>query len=529
MNQSYGNQKDSVINGITEAELKQHTPMMRQYLRIKAQHPDLLLFYRMGDFYELFFDDAEKASRLLDITLTSRGQSAGQPIRMAGVPYHALEPYLAKLVKLGESAVICEQIGDPASSKGPVERAVTRIITPGTLTDAALLEEKRDTLLLAVCTTRQLAGLAWINLASGDFRVCEVAPAKLPATIERIRPAEIVVPEQWLLGFTVEAALTRQPDWHFDVEAARRELCAHFATTTLGGFGADDLRPAIAAAGALLRYARATQSRSLPHVQALLVERETSFLGMDTATRRNLELTETLRGQPAPTLCSLLDNCVTAMGSRLLRHALHHPWRDPSIPSARHAAIAILLDDGGQTLRLLRQCLRGFADVERIASRIALQTARPRDLSSLRDSLHRLAEVRALLAAAEAPLLSEMRTQVATPAAALDLLQRAIRPEPAALLRDGGVIASGFDAEFDELRALNDNCSAFLLAIEARERERTGIANLKVEYNRVHGFYIEVTHANTVKVPDDYRRRQTLKNAERYLTPELKADRKSVV
>ncbi|WP_413924278.1 DNA mismatch repair protein MutS [Candidatus Accumulibacter phosphatis] len=500
-----------------------HTPMMQQYLRIKAQHPDLLLFYRMGDFYELFFDDAEKASRLLDITLTTRGQSAGQPIKMAGVPYHAVEQYLAKLVRLGESVVICEQIGDPATSKGPVERAVARIVTPGTLTDAALLDEKRDTLLLALSVTRQLAGLAWINLASGDFRVCEVAPGKLAATLERIRPAEIIVPESLVPSFAPDAVLARRPDWHFDSETAQRELCAHFGTSSLAGFGTDGLRPAIAAAGALLRYAQATQARALPHLQALIVERDATFLGIDTATRRNLELTETLRGQPAPTLYSLLDNCNTAMGSRLLRHALHHPWRDPAIPSARHAAIAMLLDDGGCTLRELRQSLRGLADIERIAGRIALFTARPRDLSSLRDSLHRLDPLRAPLAATAAPMLAELHAQLTTPALALDLLSRAILPEPAALIRDGGVIAGGFDTEFDELRALNDNCGAYLLAIEARERERTGIANLKVEYNRVHGFYIEVTNANATKVPDDYRRRQTLKNAERYLTPELKA------
>jgi DNA mismatch repair protein MutS len=497
--------------------------MMQQYLRIKAEHPGILLFYRMGDFYELFFEDAEKAARLLDITLTTRGQSAGQPIKMAGVPYHAVEQYLAKLVRLGESVVICEQVGDPATSKGPVERAVARIVTPGTLTDAALLDEKRNTLLLAVYTTRQLAGLAWINLASGEFRVCEVAPGRLASTLERIRPAEIIAPEGLALGFTAEVALTRQPDWHFDVEAAGRELRAHFATTSLAGFGADGLRPAIAAAGALLRYAKATQTRALPHLRALIVERDATFLGLDMATRRNLELTETLRGQAAPTLYSLLDNCITSMGSRLLRHALHHPLRDPAIPAARHAAVAMLLDDGGRTLRDLRQAMRGFADIERIAGRIALYSARPRDLSSLRDSLQRLPELRTLLAAAAAvPLLAELSAQLATPDAALDLLNRAILPEPAALIRDGGVIANGFDPDLDELRALNDNCGAFLVELEARERARTGIANLKVEYNRVHGFYIEVSNANATRVPDDYRRRQTLKNAERYLTPELK-------
>jgi DNA mismatch repair protein MutS len=508
---------------MSKQDLSAHTPMMQQYLGIKAQHPGLLVFYRMGDFYELFFDDAEKAARLLDITLTTRGQSAGQPIKMAGVPYHAVEQYLGKLVRLGESVVICEQIGDPATSKGPVERAVARIVTPGTLTDAALLDDKRDTLLLTVSMTRQLAGLAWINLASGEFRICEVAPPKLAATLERIRPAEILVPESLAADFAADVALTRRPDWHFDVEAANRELCAHFSTTSLSGFGTDGLRPAIAAAGALLRYAQATQARALPHLQALIVERDATYLGLDTATRRNLELTETLRGQPAPTLCSLLDNCISAMGSRLLRHALHHPLRDPTIPTARHAAIAMLLDDGESTLRALRQSLRGVADIERIAGRIALYSARPRDLSSLRDSLGQLEELRAPLSDSAAPLLAELHAQLATPLAALELLQRAILPEPASLIRDGGVIAGGFDAELDELRALNDNCGAFLVELEARERERTGIANLKVEYNRVHGFFIEVSNAQATKVPDDYRRRQTLKNAERYLTPELKA------
>ena len=507
-------------------DVDKHTPMMRQYLLLKAQHPGLLLFYRMGDFYELFYEDAEKAARLLDITLTTRGQSAGVPIKMAGVPYHAVEQYLARLVKLGESVVICEQIGDPATSKGPVERAVARIVTPGTLTDAALLDDKRDSLLLALSGTRQQFGLAWLNLASGEFRVCEVTPEKLAATIERVRPAEVIVADGLELPFVPEAAqvtITRQPDWHFDSEAATRELCTHFRTASLSGFGTDGLRPAIAAAGALLRYAQATQTRTLPHVQALIVERDGTFLGLDTATRRNLELTETLRGQPAPTLFSLLDTCITSMGSRALRHALHHPLRDPAIPAARHAAIESLIDDNGQILRAVRQALRGFADVERIAGRVALFSARPRDLSSLRDSLNRLTELRAPLADTPAPLLHTLLGELATPDSALDLLRRAIQPEPASLLREGGVIADGYDADLDELRGINDNCGAFLVELEARERERTSIANLKVEYNRVHGFYIEITNANAAKVPDDYRRRQTLKNAERYITPELKA------
>ena len=506
-----------------EAESVKHTPAMQQYLDLKARHPGLLLFYRMGDFYELFFEDAEKAARLLDITLTTRGQSAGQPIKMAGVPYHAVEQYLAKLVRLGESVVICEQVGDPATSKGPLERAVSRIVTPGTLTDAALLDDKRDALLLAIFPGKQVIGLAWLNLASGEFRVCEIAQRELAATLERIRPAEIIVPDSTELPLTLEVALSRQPDWHFDSEAANRALCAHFKTASLSGFGADGLRPAIAAAGALLRYAQATQTRALPHVQALIVERDNSFLGLDAATRRNLELTETLRGQASPTLMSLLDACITSMGSRALHHALHHPLRDPALPAARHAAIEVLSEDGAHRLRELRQALRGFADVERIAGRIALFSARPRDLSSLRDSLQGLTELRLPLTDSPSPLLAGLRDELATPEAALDLLTRAILPEPATLLREGGVIAHGFDTDLDELRGISENCGAFLVELESRERERTGIASLKVEYNRVHGFYIEITHANAAKVPDDYRRRQTLKNAERYITPELKA------
>ena len=504
-------------------DLSKHTPMMRQYLALKAQHPHTLLFYRMGDFYELFHEDAEKAARLLDITLTTRGQSAGIPIKMAGVPFHSLEPYLARLVKMGESAVICEQIGDPASSKGPVERAVSRIVTPGTLTDASLVDDKQDIWLLAVTSLRNTAGMARLNLASGEFILLEVAAEQISATLERIRPAEILHPESWTPNFELAAARTRQPDWAFDVDSARRLLCEQFAVASLAGFGAEGLKPAIAAAGALLQYAQATQSGKLPHLRGLTVEMENAYLGLDLATRRNLELTETLRGQPSPTVFSLLDNCVTSMGSRLLRHALHHPLRDRAIPAARHGAVAALLDDVGRLAGEVRGALRGIADIERIAGRIALRNARPRDLASLRESLSRLPQLRAPLAGTISDLLTRTFAELDAPAAALDLLVRAIAAEPGAQVRDGGVIAPGFDADLDELRSLNDNCGAFLVDMEARERERTGIASLKVEYNKVHGFYIEVTHANVDKIPDDYRRRQTLKNAERYITPELKA------
>ena len=504
-------------------DLSKHTPMMRQYLTLKANHPNTILFYRMGDFYELFFEDAEKASRLLDITLTTRGQTAGVPIKMAGVPFHSLEPYLARLVKLGESVVICEQIGDPATSKGPVERAVARIVTPGTLTDAALLDDKRDVWLLALSTTRNTAGLARLNLASGEFILTEVPVEQLAATLERIRPAEILYPESWEPDFALESARTRQPDWYFEYDSAKRLLCEQFKVASLSGFGAEGLRPAIAAAGALLQYAQATQSGNLPHLRALTVELEGSYLGLDLATRRNLELTETLRGQPSPTLFSLLDNCVTSMGSRQLRHALHHPLREREIPAARHGAVEALLEDYGRMAGEVRRELREIADIERIAGRIALRNARPRDLASLRQSLARLAALRAPLQDSPSPLLAILYADLETPVATLDLLIRAIAPEPAAQIRDGGTIANGYDADLDELRSLNDNCGAYLVDMEIRERERSGISSLKVEFNKVHGFYIEVTHANTDKIPDDYRRRQTLKNAERYITPELKA------
>ena len=501
-----------------------HTPMMKQYLKLKADNAaNTLLFYRMGDFYELFFEDAEKAARLLDITLTTRGQSAGTPIKMCGIPFHSLEPYLAKLVKLGESVVICEQIGDPATSKGPVERAVARIVTPGTLTDAALLDDKHDVWLLALTTTRNTAGLARLNLASGEFILTEVPAEQLAATLERIRPAEILYPESWQPDFALESARTRQPDWYFEYDSAKRLLCEQFKVAALSGFGAEGLRPAIAAAGALLQYAQATQSGNLPHLRALTVELEGSYLGLDLATRRNLELTETLRGQPSPTLFSLLDNCITSMGSRQWRHALHHPLRERDIPAARHSAVEALLDDYGRMAGEVRRELREIADIERIAGRIALRNARPRDLASLRQSLASLNTLRVPLQASPSPLLDSLYADLETPVTTLDLLIRAIAPEPAAQIRDGGAIANGYDADLDELRSLNDNCGAYLVDMEIRERERSGIASLKVEFNKVHGFYIEVTHANTDKIPDDYRRRQTLKNAERYITPELKA------
>src|SRR6266446_2377779 len=508
----------STGNQTPSPDLPGTTAMMQQYLRLKAQHPDILLFYRMGDFYELFYDDAERASRLLDITLTTRGTSAGAPIKMAGVPYHAVDQYLAKLVRIGESVAICEQIGDPATSKGPVDRQVTRIVTPGTLTDSELLEEKSDNILLALARTKGAVGLAWLNLASGDLRATEIAPHLLENELRRIGPAEILAAEgaaenTALTGF----AVTKLPEWHFDFDAGRKILLKQLGAASLAGYGCEDLEPAIAACGALLEYARKTQGQALAHVSAVVPERASEFVRMDAATRRNLELTETLRGEPAPTLFSVLDECATGMGSRLLRHWLHHPLRDHAAIGARHEAVAALVDAHAGIHKLLRR----FADVERITGRIALRNARPRDLSSLRDSLALLAEL-APAVPRDAPLLARMLGDLEVPAECLALLRRAVLEEPAAMVRDGGVIADGYSRELDELRALQTDSGAFLAELEARERGRTGIPNLRVAYNNVHGFYIEITNAHAGKVPADYRRRQTLKNAERYITPELK-------
>ena len=505
--------------------LEKHTPMMQQYLGLKAQYPELLLFYRMGDFYELFFEDAERAARLLDITLTTRGSSGGAPIKMAGVPFHAVEQYLARLVKMGESAVIAEQVGEPGATKGPMERAVSRIVTPGTVTDAALLDERSDSLLLALTLVRGRLGLAWLNLANGDLRLAQTVPEALASQLERLRPAEVLVPDGLRLPLVEQSdlSLRRLADWQFDAETARKLLTGHFGTQDLTAFGVEDVEVALAAAGALYDYAQATQRQSLAHVTGLRVEHEDEFLRLDAATRRNLELTETLRGEAAPTLLSLLDGCRTTMGSRWLRHAIHHPLRDPQAASRRHGAVAALIGEAGDgPFDALRAGLRGIADVERICARVALRSARPRDLSALRDSLGALGGLRATLAGCDDALLTELDADLDVPPPLVALLVAAVAPEPANAVRDGGVIAEGYDAELDELRGIQQNCGAFLLELEARERERSGIANLKVEFNKVHGFYIEVGRVHADKVPDDYRRRQTLKNSERYITPELK-------
>jgi len=528
---------------------------MQQYLRIKAQHPDMLLFYRMGDFYELFHEDAARAAKLLDITLTQRGASNGQPIKMAGVPYHAAEQYLARLVKMGESIAICEQIGDPATSKGPVERKVVRIVTPGTVTDSALLEEKRDNLLLAISSPDKGkpggVGLAWLNLASGQFFVCETSAENLPAELERLQPSEILHAENTALQANNHASLKMLPDWHFELDTARRALCQQFATLDLAGFGCDDFSVGLEAAGALLGYAKLTQGQAISHIRSLQVYSADQYVRMDGATRRNLEITQTLRGEPAPTLLSLLDTCATNMGSRLLHHWLHHPLRDRNVLRARLDAVeqlgtstpnpsqpplvrggvdtergvTVTFPDKGRlggVYRTVHDHLKPCVDVERITARIALRSARPRDLSGLRDTLLALPQLHATLAACDSPLVNTLADALQADAQLASILRHSLKAEPSSVLREGGVIADGFDAELDELRGIQNNCGDFLLALEARERARSGIATLKVEYNRVHGFYIEVTHAQSVNVPDDYRRRQTLKNAERYITPELK-------
>lgn len=496
--------------------------MMRQYLALKAQYPDMLLFYRMGDFYELFFDDAEKAARLLGITLTRRGASNGEPIKMAGVPYHAVEQYLAKLTKLGETVAICEQIGDPATSKGPVERQVTRILTPGTLTDAALLDASRDRPLLSVCQQDRVLGLARLNLASGEFVLSEIAIGQLNQELERIAPAEIVCADGVGLEAieAYKAPKKRMTPWQFDFDSAMMGLTKQFGTQDLAGFGCAEMTAAICAAGALLDYVKHTQRSTLPHIAELRVEQVSAYIQLDSATRRNLEIDTTIRGEPVPTLYSLLNTTQTPMGARLLRFWLHHPLRDQNLVAKRHEAVAEIINTGLQT----NVCapLGQVADIERITTRVALKTARPRDLSGLRESLAQLPMLQALLEHAQSSLLQTLREHLAAPAQVLQILQ-AIKPEPASVLREGGVIADGFDAELDELRAIQTNHGDFLLQFEAAEKARTGLQNLKVEYNSVHGFYIEISRAQAESAPPEYRRRQTLKNAERFITPELKA------
>ncbi|MBK8964676.1 MAG: DNA mismatch repair protein MutS [Candidatus Competibacteraceae bacterium] len=503
---------------------EKHTPMMRQYLRIKAQHPELLLFYRMGDFYELFYDDARRAAELLNITLTARGQSAGEPIPMAGVPFHAVENYLAKLVKLGLSVAICEQLGDPATSKGPVERQVVRIVTPGTLTDEALLDERHDSLLVALHESKGTYGLASLALSGGRFTIMQLrGEAALHNELERLQPAELLIaedcnpPESW----RSHPGLRRQAPWHFDADSARRTLCAQFGVRDLEGFGCADQPVAIAAAGCLLQYVKDTQRNALPHLTGLRVERYEDSVIVDAASRRNLELEQSLSGRHEHTLIGVLDRCVTPMGGRLLRRWLHRPLRDSRTLGQRRESVRQLLDNGGYDY--LRGLLRGTGDAERVLARVALKSARPRDLIALADTLNRLPGIQQFLSLLNAGLLTEIARRAGAHPEMCELLRRAIVTNPPQVLRDGGVIAPGYDAELDELRNFSAKADQYLVELEARERQRTGINNLKVGFNRVHGYYIEVTRAQSRAVPADYLRRQTLKGAERYIIPELQA------
>jgi DNA mismatch repair protein MutS len=501
-----------------------HTPMMQQYLRIKSRHPDVLLFYRMGDFYELFYDDARRAAALLDITLTTRGQSAGQPIQMAGVPFHAVENYLARLVRKGESVAICEQMGDPAKSKGPVEREVVRIITPGTVTDDALLEERQETLVAAAARDGERFGLAWLDLAAGRFTVLESSGrGALAAEIERLKPAELLIPE----GTPEEdvkrggTAVRSRPPWNFELSSASRLLTDQLGTLDLKGFGADDLPLAICAAGALLQYVRDTQKTSLPHIRGLHVEERSDALIIDAATRRNLELDASLTAREDATLFAVLDQCVTSMGSRQLRRWLNRPLTGHEPLRARYQAVGALIDS--RRFEGVREQLRGVGDVERILARVALRSARPRDLTQLRASLAALPALKTALRQIDSPLIGELAGRIGEHGDIVGLLGKAIAEEPSTFLRDGDVIAAGYDAELDELRRIATHTDEFLLELEHRERERSGIAGLKLGYNRVQGFFIEISRKDAERAPKDYIRRQTVKSAERFITAELKS------
>ena len=500
----------------------QHTPMMQQFFRLKADHPNDLLFYRMGDFYELFFDDAKKAAELLDITLTARGKTGGEPIPMCGVPYHAAEGYLAKLVKAGVSVAICEQIGDPATSKGPVERKVMRVVTPGTLSDEALLDDRVEKLLLAVSQHQNDYGLAYLDLSTGRFRVLEISGDEaLSGELQRLRPAETLYQES--IGnpeVTGRTGARSQPEWEFDQEGARRALNAQFQSHDLQGFGVDALDLALGAAGCLLQYVKDTQRSNLPHIRAISAENRADSVILDAATRRNLEIDINLSGGESNTLFSVMDRAVTAMGGRLLRRWLHRPLTDVEALEQRQAAIGALCHNYGY--EPVRAALKSIGDMERILTRVALRSARPRDLSRLHSSLLALPLLRSELALACSPRADQLSVQAGEYPQLCELLGRAIIENPPVIIRDGGVIAAGYDDELDELRQISTNAGDYLLEIEQRERLATGINTLKVGYNRVHGYYIEISRAQSDKAPVEYVRRQTLKNAERFITPELK-------
>ena len=511
---------------IDPEEKVNHTPMMQQYLRIKAQPPDVLLFYRMGDFYEMFYDDARRAAQLLDIALTQRGASGGAPIPMAGVPVVTLDGYLAKLVRKGQSVAICEQRGEPGKTKGPMDREVVRIVTPGTLTDEALLEERRDTLLASVCGQDGRYGLAWLDLSAGRFSVMELANlTALEAEVERLRPAEILAPDGAQPALTHASGEDRpwraRAPWHFEIDSATRALTEQFRTRDLAGFGCADKPLAIAAAGALLAYVRETQKSALPHLLSITTEERDAALIMDPATRRNLELDESITGTDEFTLAGVFDRTTTAMGGRLLRRWLHRPLRDRDILRARYHAVATLIDHDQHAA--IAEGLAAVGDLERVLARIALRSARPRDLVQLRAALGALPSLRRILVAAPSPLLQRLTLSINDHHEEHSLLHRAINEAPPHYLREGGVIAPGFDPELDELRALGSNTEQFLIDLEQRERERSGLSSLKLGFNRIQGFFIEVNRSQADKVPAEYLRRQTVKSAERFITPELKS------
>ncbi len=496
--------------------------MMQQFFRIKANHPKDLLFYRMGDFYELFYEDAVRAAQLLDITLTTRGKSAGEPIPMCGVPYHAAENYLARLVKAGVSVAIAEQIGDPATSKGPVDRQVVRIVTPGTLSDEALLDDKVDNLLLAVCQQQQHYGMAYLDLSTGRFRVLEITGEEaLTGELQRLDPAETLYHESiYHPAITGRRGARSQPAWEFDAQSARRALNTQFQTHDLQGFGCDSLELAIGAAGCLLQYVKDTQRGNLPHIRTLQPENRADSVILDAATRRNLEIDLNMSGGISNTLLSVMDRSITAMGSRMLRRWLHRPLTDVEILRTRHAALHALCEN--DTYETVRSTLKPVGDMERILTRVALRSARPRDLTRLLSSLQALPPLRNELAQLNAPLLRALSAQAGDYPDLCQLLASAIIDNPPVVIRDGGVIADGYDPDLDELRQISTHAGDYLLDIEQREKLATGISTLKVGYNRVHGYYIEISRAQADKAPADYMRRQTLKNAERFITPELK-------
>lgn len=505
------------------SEKPQHTPMMQQYLRIKSQHPNELVFYRMGDFYELFYDDAKQAAKLLDVTLTARGKSGGDPIPMAGVPYHAVENYLAKLVKLGVSVAICEQIGDPATTKGPVERKVMRIVTPGTVSDEALLDAHRDNLLVAVCYHQEQFGIAALDMGSGRFVILTAADsASLLSEITRLNPAELLCHDVGALPpeLRERRGFRSRPEWEFDQETALQTLTKHFGTKDLTGFGCDENSPAIGAAGCIFTYAQETQRTSLNHISSIIPESSDEKVTLDSSTRRNLELDLNLSGGEENTLFSVLNTTSTAMGGRLLRRWLHYPLRNFEEITHRQDAITALIEN--YLYEDIRQPLKNIGDLERILGRLALRSSRPRDLSRLGSSLAYLPEVQQKLSQQTSVKLVDLANDIAEFPELVALLEKAVVENPPVVIRDGGVIAEGYDAELDELRNISSNAGDFLVKLEEQEKARTGIATLKVGYNRVRGYFIEISKGQADQAPAEYIRRQTLKNAERFITPELK-------